>query len=680
MNLIKPILCIIIAIGMVLNTSFLGTPSLYSKGQTIPTSTILKKDPNLGGNPIFDEFPLDDFDFDDDDFDFDDEPDAGEIPDEDDDFDFDDEPDAGEIPGEDDDFDFDDEPDAGEIPDEDDDFDFDDEPDAGEIPGDDDDFDFDDEPDAGEIPGDDDDFDFDDEPDAGELPGEDDNIDFDDEPDAGEIPGEDDEAPGEVDAPDGDNNIGPVLTVGSLPSSMPSVLRSAFSKYINVFGVNVIGTSSVSDSKIIHAATVMAEYLDNNEDGQPDSITLVDKLVGQNATLLLGSNESQTDNLDFDALERAGYTALQALFDDETRPGGSGPEGFDATLEEVLHLISSRGVALVYPDVFGETPGSRLADAMDKARGGRFMSPPSAYPSDSWYHYDDETCDYGCMVTEYFYWALTSILGAQDYPGRAEEISNEWEANTRALVQSNDPDVYSLLTDSAYNLPTVLPDGIYNPGSPGEVPGDDNNPDEGNLPEEGEVPDDGNEPEEPAPLPEEPDDTDTPEEEAPMPDEDEDVVDIPGENPVEEDEEFDRGDPQFHILPVGEPLTEGPLAGAIPFAEGWFYSPWFGVFSMDSSRTDPNWVYHIQLGWIYLSDGSAENAWIWSENLELGWFWTNRNFISLKDDSMGWSAANLYRSTDSAWLYYMPDENRESRRHQGNLLYNYNTGQWQSIE
>ncbi|MBT7852995.1 MAG: hypothetical protein HN675_06710, partial [Opitutae bacterium] len=499
-------------------------------------------------------------------------------------------------------------------------------------------------------------------------------FDFDDEPDAGEIPGEEDEAPGEVDAPDGDNNIGPVLTVGSLPSSMPSILRSAFSKYINVFGVNVIGTSSVSDSKIIHAATVMAEYLDNNEDGQPDSIPLVEKLVGQNATLLLGANESQTDNLDFDALERAGYTALQALFDDETRPGGSGPEGFDATLEEVLHLISSSGVALVYPDVFGEMSGSLLANAMDKARGGQFMSPPSAYPSDSWYHYDDETCDYGCMVTEYFYWALTSILGAQDYPGRAEEISNEWEANTRALVQSKDPDVYSLLTDSAYNLPTVLPDGIYNPTSPGEEP------DDGNLPEEGEVPEEDNDPVDPTPLPEDPDDTDTPEEEVPMPDEDEDVVDIPGENPVEEDEESDRGDPQFHILPVGEPLTEGPLSGAIPFAEGWFYSPWFGVFSMDSSRTDPNWVYHIQLGWIYLNNGTAENAWIWSENLELGWFWTNRNFISLKDDSMGWSAANLYRSTDSTWLYYMPEEDRESRRHQGNLLYNYNTGQWQSTE
>jgi hypothetical protein len=164
------------------------------------------------------------------------------------------------------------------------------------------------------------------------------------------------------------------------------------------------------------------------------------------------------------------------------------------------------------------------------------------------------------------------------------------------------------------------------------------------------------------------------------PDDGGDLDPVDGENPVEEDEESERGDPQFHILPVGEPLTEGPLAGAIPFAEGWFYSPWFGVFSMDSSRTDPNWVYHIQLGWIYLSDGSAENAWIWSENLELGWFWTNRNFISLKDDSMGWSAANLYRSTDSAWLYYMPDEDRESRRHQGNLLYNYNTGQWHSTE
>ena len=35
------------------------------------------------------------------------------------------------------------------------------------------------------------------------------------------------------------------------------------------------------------------------------------------------------------------------------------------------------------------------------------------YPTDAWYTYNDESCDYGCQITEYTYWALTSILGVK---------------------------------------------------------------------------------------------------------------------------------------------------------------------------------------------------------------------------------------------------------------------------
>tara|TARA_B100000029_G_scaffold509076_1_gene597450 strand:+ start:102 stop:308 length:207 start_codon:yes stop_codon:yes gene_type:complete len=65
------------------------------------------------------------------------------------------------------------------------------------------------------------------------------------------------------------------------------------------------------------------------------------------------------------------------------------------------------------------------------------------------------------MVTEYFYWGLTSILGAQEYPGRPDEIGHEWKLYSNELVQSGDPDLYSLLTDPQYKLATQLPDGSY---------------------------------------------------------------------------------------------------------------------------------------------------------------------------------------------------------------------------
>ena len=98
---------------------------------------------------------------------------------------------------------------------------------------------------------------------------------------------------------------------------------------------------------------------------------------------------------------------------------------------------------------------------MDKARDGRFETVPTSYSEQAWYTYDDETCDYSCMVTEYTYWALTSILGGQEFPGRLAEIQQEWKLNTREKVRLGDPDAYNILTNQAYLLPSELPDGSY---------------------------------------------------------------------------------------------------------------------------------------------------------------------------------------------------------------------------
>jgi len=108
---------------------------------------------------------------------------------------------------------------------------------------------------------------------------------------------------------------------------------------------------------------------------------------------------------------------------------------------------------------FGEDAGTSLTNAMDIARGGRFQSVPSPYPGGAWYTYDDQTCDYGCMATEYIYWAMTSVLGAQE--NRAGEIQQEWKLNTKAKVQQMDTAIYQLLTDPQYVFPIVLPDGTY---------------------------------------------------------------------------------------------------------------------------------------------------------------------------------------------------------------------------
>jgi hypothetical protein len=253
----------------------------------------------------------------------------------------------------------------------------------------------------------------------------------------------------------------PVLQIEDVPGEHAK-LGSVFTKYVNIFGIHIFATADTSDHKVLHAAHVMAQYLDNDEDGTPDHPGVVSELVKHNATLLMTRTQADFEKLNPEKLLFPEYEASQLLFGEETRPEGSSSEnGFDATLEEVLHLITSIGFASAKPVAFGEQQGSTIAKCMDLARGGQFLSIPDPYPSEAWYHYDDWTCDYRCMVTEYFYWALTSLLGAQDYPGRAQAIANEWELPTPALVESGDPCVYELLMDPLSHVPSVLPDGSY---------------------------------------------------------------------------------------------------------------------------------------------------------------------------------------------------------------------------
>jgi hypothetical protein len=163
----------------------------------------------------------------------------------------------------------------------------------------------------------------------------------------------------------------------------------------------------------------------------------------------------------------------QSVYDDQTYPDALVDGVFniprekvlrgaqDAPWEEVLHLVTHSGYAHAYPSVFGATSGTELGNAMDLARGGHFEEVPEKYPEGAWYTYYDETCDYGCQTQEYIYWALTSILGAQDVPGRFECIKQEWRLNTKEKVKEGDPAIYALLTNPEYKLPTVLPDKHY---------------------------------------------------------------------------------------------------------------------------------------------------------------------------------------------------------------------------
>ncbi len=257
------------------------------------------------------------------------------------------------------------------------------------------------------------------------------------------------------------------LRITSVGKDVPDVLGRLFSKQIDVHGIRVLATKGTPEEKTLHAANVMAQYLDNDADGMPDNPRVIRSMRESKATLLMFASADESERvieeLEESSTDQIDAMILQDLYGEETHPGGASRGLFDAAYEEVLHLITHAGYALAYPEVFGERPGSKLADAMDKARGGRFLMVPNKYPRTSWYTYDDDTCDYACQATEYIYWGLTSLLGAQDFPGRAAEIADEWRLNTAEKFKVGDPLLYNLLTDKRYKLPTRLPDGKYRP-------------------------------------------------------------------------------------------------------------------------------------------------------------------------------------------------------------------------
>ncbi len=260
------------------------------------------------------------------------------------------------------------------------------------------------------------------------------------------------------------NNV--CFTIEENPNSSDPSLE-VFSKYVDVYGCGIYAESTVSDDKVLHAAAIWAELLDNNEDGVIDDLALHTELLSNEAIMPIFESDENAAMISFmDNYDGNGVAAV--LWQSEIDPSQPGHWGDDATVEEILHTINAVGHVNVYPSAFDLSPNSsEMSAAMDAARGGQFLTVPAVYPEVAWYHYDDETCDYECMAIEYMYWSIVSLMGILDDTSTCNGISNEWEPCSPSLFESTDVLMYNLITDVAYKLPTEAPDGNYCPTGAG---------------------------------------------------------------------------------------------------------------------------------------------------------------------------------------------------------------------
>ena len=86
-----------------------------------------------------------------------------------------------------------------------------------------------------------------------------------------------------------------------------------FPKKINIFGITILASEKVKDEKIIHAAKIIAQYLDNNEDGKVDNQAVVDKLTSVNATLIMFETELEAETSNYKIPD---HGHIQGLWDD----------------------------------------------------------------------------------------------------------------------------------------------------------------------------------------------------------------------------------------------------------------------------------------------------------------------------------------------------------------------------
>ena len=56
------------------------------------------------------------------------------------------------------------------------------------------------------------------------------------------------------------------FTIGSVPPNAPTGF-TVFTKHVDVLGLHVFAKSNVSNSRVLHCANILAQWIDNNEDG-----------------------------------------------------------------------------------------------------------------------------------------------------------------------------------------------------------------------------------------------------------------------------------------------------------------------------------------------------------------------------------------------------------------------------
>ena len=109
-----------------------------------------------------------------------------------------------------------------------------------------------------------------------------------------------------------------------------------------------------------------------------------------------------------------------------------------------------------------------------------------------------------------------------------------------------------------------------------------------------------------------------------------------------------------------EALSMTNLSGSNQLDANWYSSNWLGYYY----TTDSGWCYHLNLGWIYPQIREDGELWIWSPQLD--WLWLSESSYT---NSFVWSY------NEGNWIFFNFDSTLSPA-----LVYHYATGSWSEFD
>ena len=141
----------------------------------------------------------------------------------------------------------------------------------------------------------------------------------------------------EVADPSVKERVTPDLKSGPVPEKFRRV-TTAFETSIPGCGPQVGEAKGFDAARHRHVAAVLAEYLDNDEDGKADNPQVVEAMASRSMAMVLFKSERDMERLDRSGMEAYDFRYLQGQFQSETLP----KDEFDATLGRHENICKSR--------------------------------------------------------------------------------------------------------------------------------------------------------------------------------------------------------------------------------------------------------------------------------------------------------------------------------------------------